>query len=209
MTTPTIIRVMCVDDHPLVREGIGGLLSTAEDIELVAQASNGLEALQRFREFQPDITLMDLQMPTMGGINAMMAIRDEFPKARIVVLTTYSGDALVQRALKTGASAYVLKSEVRTDLVETIRAVNAGRKVFAPGIALQLADHTNDEQLSAREIEVLELIASGHSNKRIARALGITEGTVKNHVKAIIAKLCVKDRTHAVTAGMQRGVIGF
>ncbi len=209
MTAPTVIRVMCVDDHPLLREGIGGLLSIAEDISLVAQASNGIEALERFRELQPDVTLMDLQMPMMGGINAMMAIRTEFPKARIVVLTTYSGDALVQRALKGGASGYVLKSEVRTDLVETIRAVNSGRKVFAPGIALQLADHTNDEHLSAREIEVLELIASGHSNKRIARALDITEGTVKNHVKTILAKLCAKDRTHAVTMGLQRGVIGF
>lgn len=209
MTTSANIRVMCVDDHPLLREGIGGLLSIAEDVSLVAQASNGVEALERFREFQPDITLMDLQMPMMGGINAIMAIRAEFPKARIVVLTTYSGDALVQRVLKTGASAYVLKSEVRTDLIDTIRAVNAGRKVFAPGIALQLADHTNDEQLSVREIEVLELIAAGDSNKRIARALSITEGTVKNHVKTILAKLCAKDRTHAVTIGMQRGVIGF
>lgn len=209
MTAPAVIRVMCVDDHPLLREGIGGLLSIAEDINLVAQASNGIEALERFREFQPDVTLMDLQMPVMGGINAMMAIRSEFPKARIVVLTTYSGDALVQRALKSGASAYVLKSEVRTDLVDTIRAVNAGRKVFAPGIALQLADHTNDEQLSAREVEVLELIATGHSNKHVARALSITEGTVKNHVKTILAKLGATDRTHAVTVGMQRGVIGF
>lgn len=209
MTTAAGISVLCVEDHPLLRAGIAGLLGVSPDVRLVAEASNGREALLQFRTHRPDVTLMDLQMPKMGGIDTMIALRDEYPKARIVVLTTYSGDALVQRALKAGASAYVLKSEVRTDLVDTIRAVHAGRKVFTSEIALQLASHANDAQLSAREVEVLELIADGNSNKRIARDLSITEGTVKNHVKTILSKLCARDRTHAVTVGLERGVIGI
>jgi DNA-binding NarL/FixJ family response regulator len=203
------IRVLCVDDHTVLRIGIGALLSTSPDIRLVAEASNGLEAIEEVRRHQPDVTLMDLQMPRMGGIDAMVAIRSEFPKAKIIVLSTYSGDALVQRALKTGASAYVLKSEVRTDLVDSVRAVHAGKKVFTPEIAIQLASHTNVEQLSNREVEVLALVAAGNSNKRIGRELSITEGTVKNHVKTILAKLCARDRTHAVTVGLERGVIGI
>ena len=208
MTTSPTIRVLCVDDHPLLREGIGWLLAGSPDVRLVAEASNGQEAIEQFRVHRPDVVVMDLQMPRMGGVDAMIAIREEFPKARIVVLTTYSGDALVRRALKAGANAYVLKSEVRTELVETIRDVFSGKKVFTSEIALLVASHTNDEQLSLREVEVLELIAAGNSNKRIARELSITEGTVKNHVKTILAKLCAKDRTHAVTVGLERGIIG-
>ena len=207
MNAPTI-RVMCVDDHALLRAGISSMLETSEDIRLVAEASDGAEALEKYRQLRPDVTLMDLQMPRMSGISAMIAIREEFVGARIVVLTTYSGDALVQRALKAGASAYVLKSDVRTELIDTIRKVAVGKKVFTSKIALLLAHRTSDEELSTRELEVLELIAEGSSNKLIARELAITEGTVKNHVKIILAKLSAKDRTHAVVVGLERGFIG-
>ena len=203
------IRVLSVDDHPLLREGIAGLLAHLHDVKVVAEASNGQEAIEQFRLHHPDVTLMDLQMPVMGGIDAMATIRREFPEARIIVLTTYSGDVLVQRALKVGARAYVLKSEVRKDLIDTIRAVHSGQKQFDPEVALQLAAHAHDSHLSPREVHVLQLIALGNSNKHIARELQISEGTVKNHVKSILAKLEAKDRTHAVTVGLERGITGI
>ena len=202
------IRVLTADDHPLVREGVVALLSTAPDIEMVGEAANGLEALELFRALKPDITLMDMQMPGMSGIDAIIAIRTECPVARVIVLTTYSGDVLAQRALKAGAHSYLLKSQVRRDLVETIRSVNAGQRRITPEIAMELAQHAMEDGLSVRELRVLELIATGNSNKHIARALDIAEGTVKSHVKSILSKLQANDRTHAVTLGMSRGIIG-
>ena len=188
------IRVLSVDDHPLVREGIFALIAEAPDVELAGEASNGREAIEQFRLLQPDVTLMDLQMPDMGGIDAISAIRDEFKSARIVVLTTYLGDVLAQRAIKAGAQAYVLKSEVRRELLETIRAVHSGRRCINLEVAQLIAQHTADDLLSEREIRVLRLIA---------------EGTVKSHVKNILAKLRANDRTHAVMLAIDRGILGF
>ena len=204
---PEPIRILCVDDHPLLREGIAALIANQKDMKLVAQASNGQEAIAQFRLQQPDVTLMDLQMPEMNGIDAIIAIRSEFRDARIIVLTTYSGDALAQRALKAGAKAYVLKNHVRKDLLETIRAVHAGNKRIHPEVAAEIAAHAADDALTAREIEVLSLIAGGKSNKLIADQLSITEETVKGHVKSILSKLSANDRTHAVTLGLKRGII--
>jgi DNA-binding NarL/FixJ family response regulator len=205
--TPELIRVLSVDDHPLIREGIAALIASRTDMKLVAEAGNGREALEQFRTHRPDVTLMDLQMPEMSGIDAIVAIRSEYTAARIIVLTTYSGDVLARRALKAGAQAYVLKSQVRKNLLDTIRAVYSGQKQIDPGVAVQLAGHTADEALTEREIEVLALIAAGKSNKRIADQLSITEETTKSHVKNIMAKLTASDRTHAVTLGLQRGII--
>jgi DNA-binding NarL/FixJ family response regulator len=203
----TSIRILSVDDHPLLREGVAALLATQPDMTLVAEASNGREAIEHFRRHHPDVTLMDLQMPDMDGIDAMIAIREEFPAARIIVLTTYKGDVQVLRALKAGARAYLLKGLLRKELLETIRLVHAGHKRMWPEVATALAEHAADEALSAREVEVLRLIAGGNANKAIAGQLSITEETVKGHVKNILAKLAANDRTHAVTIGLKRGII--
>jgi DNA-binding NarL/FixJ family response regulator len=200
------IRVLAVDDHPLLREGIAALIANQVDIRLVAEACNGKEAVETFRLCHPDVTLMDLQMPEMSGIDCIIAIRSEFPQARIIVLTTYAGDVLAKRALKAGAQAYVLKGSVRRDLLDTIRSVYAGKKRIHPEVATQLADHSADDVLTSREIEVLSLIATGHSNKIIADQLSISEETVKGHVKNILSKLGANDRTHAVTLGLRRGI---
>ena len=204
---PDPIGILMVDDHPLLREGVAALVAGRSDMKLVAQASNGREAIAQFRSHRPDVTLMDLQMPDMNGIDAIIAIRGEFPDARIVVLTTYSGDALAQRALKAGAKAYILKSHVRKDLLEIIRAVHGGKKSVHPEVAADIAFHAADDALTSREIEVLALIASGNSNKLIADRLSITEETAKAHVRSILSKLDAKDRTHAVTLGLKRGII--
>ncbi len=209
MNTADAIRVLTVDDHPVLREGIAALFSDVDDIRVVAEASNGLEAVEQFRLHRPDITLMDLQMPVMGGIDAMIAIRSSFPDARVIVLTTYSGDALVQRAASAGASAFVLKSEVRKTLVETVRLVHSGQELPESDAALRPGPGAQENRLSPREVRVLQLIAKGNSNKHIARELEISEGTVKIHVKNILAKLEVNDRTHAVTTALERGIIGI
>ena len=206
-TNPAPISVLSADDHPLLREGVATLIATQADMRLVAEASNGHDAVEAFRRRRPDVTLMDLQMPQMSGIDAMIIIRSECPDARIIVLTTYAGDALARRALQAGAQAYVLKSLVRKDLLNTIRTVHAGQRRVDPEIAAQLAEHTADDTLTPREIEVLAQIAAGNSNKRIADRLAITEETVKGHVRNILSKLGAGDRTHAVTSALRRGII--
>jgi len=205
--TSTPVRIMVVDDHPLLREGVAALIATEPDLQLVAVAADGREAIEQFRATRPDVTLMDLQMPNMSGIDAVISIRNEWPDARIIVLTTYAGDALAMRALKAGAQAYVLKGMVRKELLETIRAVNQGQRRIQPDVAVQIASHTADASLSARELEVLELIAAGHSNKAIGSRLSINEETVKGHVKNILAKLGARDRTHAATMAFRRGIL--
>jgi len=206
-TSPTVIRVLTVDDHALIREGVAALIANQKDMRLVGEGSNGREAIEQFRSHRPDVTLMDLQMPEMNGIDALIAIRSEFPEARIIVLTTYAGDALCKRAMKAGAQAYILKGNVRKDLLDTIRAVRAGKKILHAEVAAELATHAADDALSEREIEVLSLIAAGNSNKLVADQLAISEDTVKGHVKSILSKLGVNDRTHAVTAALKRGII--
>jgi DNA-binding NarL/FixJ family response regulator len=201
------IRILVADDHPLLREGIAALIAEQADMRLVAEAANGREAVERFRDAQPDVTLMDLQMPDMGGIEAIEIIRGEFPSARIVVLTTYAGDVLAQRALRAGAQAYVLKGLVRKDLLDVIRAVHSGRKHIQPDVAMQLATHIGGSALTSREVEVLTLIGAGNSNKRIGLMLSINEDTVKGHVKSILSKLDARDRTHAVTLALKRGIL--
>jgi DNA-binding NarL/FixJ family response regulator len=202
-----VIRVFAVDDHALLRDGIAALIGIQSDMELVGEASNGREAIELFRQHRPDVTLMDLQMPEMGGIDALSAIRGEFPEARIIVLTTYAGDVQVFRALKAGARAFLLKGLLRKELLETIRAVHAGQKRLPPEIAAEIAEHATDDSLTPREIDVLRLIAAGNANKEIAAQLSLTEETVKGHVKNILAKLDANDRTHAVTIGLKRGII--
>jgi DNA-binding NarL/FixJ family response regulator len=206
-TKPGLIRILTVDDHPLLRKGLAALIDAEADLKLVAEASNGKEAIEAFRSHQPDITLMDLRMPEVDGLDAIENIRREFPEARIIVLTTYSGDVQVLRALKTGVRAYILKSHMHKELLDTIRAVHAGEKRVLPEIAQELADHAVDDPLSEREIDVLRLIASGNSNKQIADRLVIGEGTVKAHVSNILSKLNANDRAHAVTIGLTRGII--
>ena len=201
------IRILSVDDHALLRQGIASLVSAEPDLELVAQAATGREAIDQFRRHRPDVTLMDLQMPDMNGIEAIIAIRGEFPTARIIVLTTYAGDVQVQRALKAGARGYILKGRVHRELLDAVRAVHGGQKRIPAEIATQLADHAGESGLSMREIDVLRLIAVGNANKEIAAQLAITEETVKSHVTSILAKLDANDRTHAVTIGLKRGII--
>jgi DNA-binding NarL/FixJ family response regulator len=202
-----LIRILTVDDHPVLRRGLAALVNTEPDLKLVAEASNGKEAIEAFRSHQPDITLMDIQMPGLDGIQAIESIRSEFPEARIIVLTTYTGDAQVVRALKAGARAYVLKGHVLDELLDTIRAVHAGKKRIPPDVAAELADHATDDALTEREIDVLSLIASGNGNKQIADALSISEATVKSRVTNILSKLGANDRAHAVTIGLKRGII--
>jgi DNA-binding NarL/FixJ family response regulator len=203
---PGMIRILSVDDHPLLRKGIAAVVNAEPDLKLVAEASNGEEAIEKFRAHRPDVTLMDLQMPGLNGIEAMNRILSEFPDARIIVLTTYSGDAQVLRALRAGAKAYLLKGHDR-ELLETIHLVMEGRKRIPPEVAAELAEHATDDELSDREIEVLKLIAAGNSNKRIADLLSIAEATVKSRVTNILSKLYVSDRAHAVTIGLKRGII--
>jgi DNA-binding NarL/FixJ family response regulator len=203
------IRILCVDDHALLREGIAALIATQSDMSLVAEAASGREAVDQFRLHQPDVTLMDIQMGEMNGIEAMIAIRREWPAAKIIVLTTYAGDLLAQRALKAGAHAYVLKGLIRREILDTIRDVSRGLKRIEPNIAAELAEHQADSSLTPREIQVLSLVAAGNSNKLIAARLQINEETAKTHIKSILAKLDANDRTHAVILGLRRGVIGF
>ena len=201
------IRILAVDDHPLVREGIAGLIEVQPDMVLVGSASNGREAVQQFRAHRPDVTLMDLQLPDMSGLDALMVIRNEFPDARLVVLTTYVGDAQIVRAVRAGAQGYLLKSTLHNELLQTIRAVHAGRKNLSPEVSYQLAEHMTDEALTPAEVLVLRLIATGSSNKQIADQLSVTEDTVKGRVKSILSKLGANDRTHAAMIGIKRGII--
>jgi DNA-binding NarL/FixJ family response regulator len=201
------IRILSVDDHQLLREGIAAVLESQEDMTLVAQASNGREAVESFRRLRPDVTLMDLRMPDMSGIEAIRAIRAEFPDARIIVLTTYAGDAQAAAALKAGAVGYLLKNLVRKELLETIRIVHSGKRRVPPEIATEIAEHVADDALTEREIDVLRRVAAGKSNKLIAAELDISEGTVKTHMKSILPKLDASDRTHAVMIALKRGIL--
>jgi DNA-binding NarL/FixJ family response regulator len=203
------IRILAVDDHPVVRQGIAGLVAVHSDMSLVAEASNGREAIHQFRAHHPDVTLMDLQMPEMGGLDAMIAIRGEFPEARIIVLTTYIGDAQILRALKAGARAYLLKNSLHKELLETIRAVHAGKKALSAEASYQLAEHATDDALTPAEVRVLRLIGEGKANKEIAAQLSISEETVKGQVRNILSKLGANDRTHAAMIGLKRGIIEF
>ena len=210
MTVPRqseAIRILTVDDHQLLREGIAAVLESQEDMSLVAQATNGREAVDSFRRLRPDVTLMDLRMPDMSGIEAITAIRSEFPDARIIVLTTYAGDAQAAAALKAGAAGYLLKNLVRKELLETIRAVHSGKRRVPPEIATEIAEHVADDELTERELEVLRRVAGGKSNKLIAAELDISEGTVKTHMKSILPKLDASDRTHAVMIALKRGIL--
>jgi DNA-binding NarL/FixJ family response regulator len=202
-----IIRVLAVDDHPIFRTGIISLLADHPDMHLVAEASTGLEAVSQFRTHRPDITLMDLQMPEMNGVDAILSIRGEFPEAKIIVLTTYSGDVQVLRALKAGARAYLLKATIHKDLVDMIRAVHAGKRALSPEASFELAEHATDDALTPAEIDVLRLIAAGNANKQIADMLSVAEDTIKGRVKSILSKLNANDRTHAATIGLKRGII--
>jgi len=205
--SPSPIRILAVDDHPLLRKGIAALVNAEPDMKLVAEASNGHEAIEMFRQHRPDVTLMDLQMPDLNGTETIVRIQSDFPDARIVVLTTYTGDAQVLRALRAGARGYILKGHVHRELLDTIRAVHAGQKRIPPDVAAELAGHATDDALSAREIDVLRLIGAGNSNKLIADQLSIGEATVKSHVTNILSKLGANDRAHAVTIGLKRGII--
>jgi len=203
------IRILAVDDHQLVREGIAGFVGVQPDMTMVAEAATGRDAIQQFRTHRPDVTLMDLQMPDMNGMDALIAIRAEFPDARVIMLTTYEGDAHILRALKAGAQGYLLKNTLHSDLLQTIRAVHAGKRSLSPEISFQVAEHVSDETLTPAEIAVLRLIADGNSNKQIADQLRVTEDTVKGRVKSILAKLDANDRTHAAIIGLKRGIIDF
>jgi len=207
MSDQARIRVLCVDDHPLLREGIAAIINNQPDMLLAAEATNGAEAIQKFREHQPDVTLMDLRLPDISGIDAMIAIRSEFPEARIVMLTTFEGDVEIQRSLEVGARGYLLKSMPPKDLVEAIRQVHGGKKRIPPELAAQLAEHLGDEALTDREVEVLRHIAGGNRNRDIADRLFISEETVKVHIKHIMEKLGAADRTQAVAIAVRRGII--
>jgi len=207
MTGPAAIRIMCVDDHPLLREGLAALINNQPGMELVAQAANAQEGIAQFRRHRPDVTLMDLRLPDRSGIDAMIAIRSEFPEARVVMLTTFEGDVEIQRALAAGARGYILKNAPPNDLLEVILQVHAGKKRIPTQVAAQLAEHLSDEFLTDREIEVLRLIAEGNRNRDIAEKLFITEETVKVHIKHIMDKLGANDRTQAVAIGVRRGII--
>ena len=201
------IRILAVDDHPIVRQGIAGLVGIQSDMVLVGEASNGRDAIQQFRTHRPDITLMDLQMPEMSGIDSLIAIRNEFPNAKVIVLTTYAGDTQILRALKAGAQAYLLKNTLHKELLETIRTVHIGKKTLSPEVSYQIAEHATDDLLTPAEIAVLRLIAAGNANKKIADQLSITEETVKSRVKNILSKLGANDRTQAAMIGLKRGII--
>jgi len=207
MSSGRRIAILVADDHPVFRQGLAAMLANENDMRLVAEAANGVEAVEQFRATRPDVTLLDVQMPEMDGIDAIHAIRQLDPVARIIILTTYAGDVLAQRALKAGAQAYVLKGMLRKDLVETIRAVHHGLRRVNTEVATQMAHHVADDSLSDREVQVLRLVATGHSNKRVGAQLSITEETVKGHVRSILTKLGASDRTHAVTIGLSRGII--
>jgi DNA-binding NarL/FixJ family response regulator len=201
------IRILTVDDHRLIRQGIAGLVAVESDMRVVAEAANGREALQQFRAHRPDITLMDLQMPEMNGLDAISAIRGEYPEARIIVLTTYSGDVQALRALRAGARAYLLKDAMDKELLDAIRAVHAGRKAVSPEVSFQLAEHATDDALTPGEVRVLRLIAEGRANKEIAASLSTSDATVKGQVQSILSKLGATDRTHAAMIGLKRGII--
>ena len=202
-----IIRILTVDDHPLLREGIAAILALQPDMQLVGEAEDGAQAIKIFRELKPDVTLMDLQMPVLNGVEAIARIRTDFPNARIIVLTTYAGDVQAHRAMRAGAAGYLLKGALRRDLLDTIRAVHGGRRYLSPEIAQQIALHSSEDSLSEREIEVLRLVATGKANKEIAGELSVSEDTVEAHLKSIFAKLIVGDRTQAVTLALKRGII--
>lgn len=201
------IRILTVDDHPILRSGIAAVLAAEDDMAVVAEANDGEQAIEAFRTHRPDVTLMDLQLPGISGIDAIVAIREEFPNARVIVLTTYQGDAQALRSLKAGAMGYLLKHMLRSDLADAIRAVHAGKRRIPPEVASDLAEHAADETLSDRELEVLRRIAMGSSNKIIAADLNVAESTIKSHVKSIMSKLGANDRTHAVTIASRRGFI--
>src|SRR5229473_2064235 len=203
------IRILVVDDHPLLRQGLAALVGGQADLRIVGEASNGREAIQQFRAHQPDVTLMDLQMPEMNGLDAMIAIRGEFPEARIIVLTTYAGDVQVLRALKAGARGYLLKNSLHKELLETIRSVHAGKRALSTEVSYQLAEHATDDALTPEEVRVLRVIAEGNANKEIAAQLFISEETVKGQVRNILSKLGANDRTHAAMLGLKRGIIEF
>jgi len=201
------IRILAVDDHPVIRQGLAGMIAVESDMALVGEASNGREGIQQFRILHPDITLMDVQMPVMNGLDALIAIRNESPDAKIIMLTTYTGDVQIVRALKAGARAYLLKNSLHKELLDTIRAVHAGRKTLSPEVSFELAEHSAEELLSAAEVRVLRLIAEGNSNKEIATLLSVTEDSIKGQVRNILSKLGANDRTHAVTIALKRGII--
>jgi DNA-binding NarL/FixJ family response regulator len=207
MTEPAKIRVLCVDDHPLIRDGIAFALLMQKDMELVGEATNGEEAIEQFRHLRPDVTLMDLQLPVLDGFGSIARIREEFPKARFIALTTYAGDVQASRAFKAGASGYLLKNMLRAEMVDTIRAVHQGLKRVPAEIANSLAERLSANDLSTREIEVLQSVAAGNSNKIVASQLSISEDTVKGHMKSILVKLNANDRTHAVLIAIKRGFI--
>ena len=201
------IRILVVDDHPIVRQGVAGLVGGQPDMSIVGQASNGREAIQQFRAHHPDVVVMDLLMPEMNGLDALMAIRDEVPEARIIMLTTYAGDAQVLRAMKAGARGYLLKSALHKELLEAIRAVYSGRKLLSAEASFEVAEHATDDALTPAEVRVLQLIARGNANKEIAEQLSVSEETVKGQVRNILSKLGARDRTHAAMIGLKRGII--